>query len=44
VLAEAKLPEIKIFKVEDKISTWADAQKTHYADGGVYDQITAKSQ
>lgn len=44
VLAEAKLPEIKIFKVEDKISTWADAQKTHFADGGVYDQITAKSQ
>lgn len=44
VLAEAKLPEIKLFKVEDKISTWADAQKTHFADGGVYDQITAKSQ
>lgn len=43
-LAEAKLPEIKIFKVEDKISSWPDAQKTHFADGGVYDQITAKGQ
>ncbi|HML41600.1 MULTISPECIES: sulfate ABC transporter substrate-binding protein [Hyphomicrobium] len=39
-LAEAKLPEIKTFKVEDKISSWADAQKKHFADGGIYDQIT----
>lgn len=43
VLAEANLPAIKIFKVEDLISSWADAQKKHFADGGIYDQITAKS-
>jgi sulfate transport system substrate-binding protein len=39
-LAEAKLPEIKVFKVEQLIGPWADVQKTHFADGGVYDQIT----
>jgi sulfate transport system substrate-binding protein len=38
--AEAKLPEIKTFRVEDKIGSWADTQKKHFADGGVYDQIT----
>lgn len=40
VLAEAKFPAIQTFKVEDKISSWADAQKVHFADGGIYDQIT----
>jgi sulfate transport system substrate-binding protein len=43
VLADAKLPAIKTFKVEEVIGSWADAQKTHFADGGVYDQITARS-
>jgi sulfate transport system substrate-binding protein len=43
VLADANLPAIKTFRVEDRIGTWAEAQKTHFADGGVYDQITAKS-
>ena len=43
VLAEAKLPAITTFRVEDKIGSWAEAQKTHFADGGVYDQITAPS-
>ena len=42
-LTEANLPAIKIFKVEDLIGSWADAQKKHFADGGIYDQITAKS-
>jgi sulfate transport system substrate-binding protein len=43
VLTEAKLPKIKTFKVEDLIGSWADTQKKHFADGGVYDEITAKS-
>jgi sulfate transport system substrate-binding protein len=43
VLADGKLPAIKTFKVEELISSWADAQKKHFADGGVYDQISAKS-
>ncbi len=42
VLKEAHLPEIKTFTVEDKIGPWADVQKTHFADGGIYDQITTK--
>ena len=41
VLAEAKLPAIKTFKVEELIGPWAETQKKHFADGGVYDQITA---
>ena len=41
-LAEAKLPDIKTFRVEDKLGSWADAQKKHFADGGIYDQITIK--
>jgi sulfate transport system substrate-binding protein len=40
-LAEANLPAIKTFKVEDKLGSWADAQKKHFADGGIYDQITS---
>ncbi|WP_072396747.1 sulfate ABC transporter substrate-binding protein [Hyphomicrobium sp. CS1GBMeth3] len=41
VFAEAKLPAIKTFKVEELIGPWADTQKKHFADGGVYDQISA---
>ena len=41
-LAEAKLPAIKTFRVEDKLGSWADAQKKHFADGGVYDLISVK--
>ena len=40
VLAAANLPEIKTFRVEDKIGSWAETQKKHFADGGIYDQIT----
>lgn len=42
VLKEAQLPEIRTFKVEDKIGQWAEVQKIHFADGGIYDQITSK--
>lgn len=40
-LAQAKLPAIKTFKVETLLGSWAEQQKKHFADGGVYDQITA---
>ncbi|MGL4396069.1 MAG: sulfate ABC transporter substrate-binding protein [Hyphomicrobium sp.] len=36
----AHFPDIKTFTVEDKIGPWADVQKAHFADGGIYDQIT----
>jgi sulfate transport system substrate-binding protein len=42
VLKEAHLPEIRTFRVESKLGPWAEIQKTHFADGGIYDQITAK--
>lgn len=39
----ADLPPIKIFDAEKKIGPWSDLQKKHFADGGIYDQITAKA-
>ncbi|MFA5956512.1 sulfate ABC transporter substrate-binding protein [Hyphomicrobium sp.] len=42
ILKEAHLPEIRTFNVEDKIGPWAEVQKIHFSDGGIYDQITTK--
>ncbi len=42
ILKQANFPEIRTFDVEDKIAPWAEVQKVHFADGGVYDQITTK--
>jgi sulfate transport system substrate-binding protein len=42
-LAEAKLPAVKTFRLEDKLGSWAEAQKKHFADGGIYDQVTTKT-
>lgn len=42
VLKAAHFPEIRTFKVEDKIGPWAEVQKVHFSDGGIYDQITAR--
>lgn len=33
---------IKLFTVDEVFGGWANAQKTHFADGGVYDQIMAQ--
>jgi sulfate transport system substrate-binding protein len=30
---------IKLFTIDDKFGGWTKAQKTHFADGGVFDQI-----
>jgi sulfate transport system substrate-binding protein len=35
-------PGIKTFTVESVFGSWASAHKTHFADGGVYDQIFVK--
>lgn len=40
----AAFPVIKTFSVEEQIGPWSDVQKTHFADGGIYDQITVKTQ
>jgi sulfate transport system substrate-binding protein len=40
---DAEFPTIKTFTVEDKIGPWADVQKAHFADGGIYDQIMVRT-
>ena len=32
-------PKLSLFTVDDTFGGWARAQKTHFADGGVFDQI-----
>lgn len=35
----ARFPKLKLFTIEEKFGGWAKAQATHFADGGVFDQI-----
>ncbi len=38
-----QFPTLKLFTIDDTFGGWTKAQKTHFADGGVFDQIyTAK--
>ena len=37
----AKFPEIKTVKVEEDLGGWPKVQKEHFADGGIFDQVTA---
>lgn len=39
---QAKFPAIKTFDVEVLLGPWSEVRKTHFADGGVYDQIVVK--
>lgn len=34
-----RFPSIRLFTVDDRFGGWAQAQKTHFADGGVFDGI-----
>ena len=34
-----QFPKIKLFTVDEVFGGWAQAHKTHFADGGVFDQI-----
>jgi sulfate/thiosulfate-binding protein len=34
-----RLPKIDLFTVDQVFGGWAEAQKTHFADGGVFDEI-----
>jgi sulfate/thiosulfate-binding protein len=39
----AKLfPKVALFNIDEVFGGWAKAQKTHFADGGVFDQIYTK--
>ena len=35
----AKFPKLKLYTVDDSFGGWTKAQKTHFADGGVFDSI-----
>jgi sulfate/thiosulfate transport system substrate-binding protein len=37
-----QFPNVKTFTVETKLGGWDSAHKKHFADGGVYDQISRK--
>jgi sulfate/thiosulfate-binding protein len=37
-----QFPKLNLFTVDDTFGGWAKAQKTHFADGGVFDQIYLK--
>ena len=37
--ADAQFPKLKLFTVDETFGGWSKAQKTHFADGGVFDQI-----
>jgi len=38
----AQFPQIALFTIDEAFGGWTKAQKTHYADGGVFDQIYVK--
>jgi sulfate/thiosulfate transport system substrate-binding protein len=35
----AQFPKVKLFTIDDVLGGWTKAQKTHFADGGSFDQI-----
>jgi sulfate transport system substrate-binding protein len=35
----AQFPKLKLFTVPEKFGSWTEAEKVHFADGGVFDQI-----
>ncbi|WP_462410997.1 sulfate ABC transporter substrate-binding protein [Neobacillus sp. Marseille-QA0830] len=34
-----QFPDIKLFTIDEKFGGWKQAQKTHFDDGGIFDQI-----
>ncbi len=36
----AQFPAMKLFTVDELFGSWTRAQKTHFADGGIFDQIS----
>lgn len=35
----AQFPKVKLFTIDDTFGGWTKAQKDHFADGGIFDQI-----
>jgi sulfate transport system substrate-binding protein len=38
----SRFPEVKAFSVDEAFGGWPKAQATHFADGGLFDQIYAQ--
>jgi sulfate/thiosulfate transport system substrate-binding protein len=38
----AQFPQLTLFTINDVAGGWKNAQKTHFADGGIFDQIYGK--
>ncbi len=38
----AQFPAVKLFTIDEVFGGWQKAQKTHFADGGVFDQISTR--
>jgi sulfate transport system substrate-binding protein len=38
-----RFPNIPLFKVDEVFGGWASAQRTHFADGGFFDQINTRT-
>ena len=38
----ARFPKLPLFTLDSVFGNWGKAQATHFADGGVFDQVTAK--
>ena len=36
----ANFPKVNTFRLQDVFGSWAQVQAEHFADGGVFDQIT----
>ena len=34
-----QFPKISLFTIDEAFGGWTKAQKTHFADGGVFDQL-----
>ena len=39
---ESQFPKLELVKIDDVFGGWTKAQKTHFSDGGVFDQIYQK--
>jgi sulfate/thiosulfate transport system substrate-binding protein len=37
-----QFPKLELFTLESQFGTWREAQKTHFSDGGVFDQVFVK--
>jgi sulfate/thiosulfate-binding protein len=40
--APVKFPELKLVTIDDAFGGWASAQRTHFADGGTFDQVYSR--